>query len=57
MLGTEAQPYDAGPPGPLCPQTLIATQDALTAISTIPIQDTIELALKHIIPVSIIILK
>ena len=54
ILGTKAQPYDAGRNGPLCPQTLIATQEVATALSRIQIQASIELLVEEMLPVSVL---
>ena len=52
ILGTKAQPYDASRNGPLCPQTLIATQETASVLSRIRIQTSIELLLEEVFPVS-----
>ena len=53
-LGTQAQPYDAGRNGPLCPQTLIATQEVASAINMIEIQTSIEILVEKMIPVGVL---
>ena len=53
-LGTQNRPYDAGPTGPLCPQLGVVTQPIITAVAILPIQSTIEIVLKQILPVSMI---
>ena len=53
ILGTQDQPHDAGRNGPLCPQTLIATQDVASAISIIQIQTSIEILVEQMIPVGV----
>merc|ERR1712027_76984 len=49
-IGTENRPYNAGPTGPLCPQLGVVTQPIITAVAIIPIQSTIEIVLKQILP-------
>ena len=48
-LGTEADPYNAGPTGPLCAQGGL-NETELTTLVTIPIYDTLAEVISMIIP-------
>ena len=49
MLGTEDDPYNAGPTGPLCAQGGLDEQE-LSTLVTIPIYDTLVEIILMIIP-------